>query len=139
MKHEETNLPIVNKMVRNKLVLKDYTLDKGHISSLSETIVRTGKPSIEQVYLNNCGIDDEEASILFEGFLGLENFNRLCYLNNEFKYNALTSLKPILVRPDPHNLVELRLVNCDTSKLITKQLCEFLYEYKVELRALSLV
>ena len=91
------------------------------------------------MYLDNCGIDDEEGMTLLEGFLELKNFTRFCYLNNVFKYNTLQALKPILCRPDPHNLVELRLVNCDTSKLLVYQFAEFLWNEKVELRALSLV
>ena len=139
MRHIETNLPLVIKFIGNKLVLKNYTLSIGHLESLGISIAKTGKPAIEQVFLDNCGIEDDEAAVLFDGFMGLEKFTRLCYLNNEFKYSALNSIKPVLVRPDPHNLVELRLVNCDTTKLVTLQLCEFLVHEKVQLRSLSLV
>ena len=48
-------------------------------------------------------------------------------------------MKPILIRPDPKNLYELRLVNCDTSTAVVKELVNFLVDYQVNLRTLSLV
>ena len=76
---------------------------------------------------------------MLHGLMELERFAVFAYKNNVFKYKALAMIKPILQRPDPMNLVELRLVNCGTSRGVVMNLVEFMLAEKVHLRALSLV
>ena len=52
---------------------------------------------------------------------------------------GLNAIKPLLVRPDPNHLLELKLVNCITAPRIMENLLEFMIENEVHLRALSLV
>ena len=52
---------------------------------------------------------------------------------------GLAAVKPLLIRPEPHNLLELKLVNCVTAPRIIDSLLEFLVKNKVHLRALALV
>lgn len=54
-------------------------------------------------------------------------------------HQGIEALKPILIKPDPHNLKELRLVNCVTSESIMENLINFIVEERVNLRTLSLV
>ena len=63
----EVALPLVNKVVEGKLVLTGYTLDSGHFRSLAESIRKTRSPQIDSVYLDNCGVDDQELSLLLNG------------------------------------------------------------------------
>jgi len=60
-------LPIINKVQKKKLILKDYTLNGGHCLALADVWIQLGKPEVEIVYLDNCGVDDEEFSSLLEG------------------------------------------------------------------------
>ena len=64
---QEVALPLVNKVIDGKLVLQDYTLDSGHCEALATSIRDTQKPQIDSVYLDNCGIDDYELSLLLLG------------------------------------------------------------------------
>lgn len=43
------------------------------------------------------------------------------------------------MKPDPMNLHELRLVNCETSPQWVEELVKFMVTYQVHLRSLSLV
>ena len=52
---------------------------------------------------------------------------------------GLTALQPLLIRPEPKNLLELKLVSCQTAPRIMKELAEFLISNKVKLRTLCLV
>lgn len=87
----------------------------------------------------NCGIDDQEVEILLNGFGQLKNFEVFVYKQNVFMNLGLAAIKPLLVRPDPHNLLELKLVNCVTSPMIMNGLLEFMVTNKVNLRSLALV
>ena len=49
------------------LVLKDYTLDAGHLGGLSK-VLNLGNVFINAALFDNCGIDDEELAILLEAF-----------------------------------------------------------------------
>ena len=89
IKKLEINLPIVTKHSDKKLVLKDYTLDSGHFIGLSEAISQTNQPEISQMLFDNCGIDDYELSILFEGLMKLERLEIFAYMRNEFKSKSL--------------------------------------------------
>ena len=72
-------MPLVNKDFSNKLVLQGYTLDSGHFFGLTEALKNGKKSNIEQVLLENCGIDDNELSILLTGFMALKRFESFIY------------------------------------------------------------
>ena len=111
---QEVALPLVNKVIDGKLVLQGYTLDSGHVESLATSIRDTQKPAIESVYLDNCGIDDYELSLLFLGLQKMQGFKRFVYKNNVFLDDSLEQICPLLLRKDPCQLLELRLVNLKT-------------------------
>ena len=135
----EVALPLVNKVIKGKLVLQDYTLDSGHCRALASSIKQTAKPQIDALLLENCGIDDYELSLLLEGLLVMDNFEKFVYKNNVFLDNSLRALKPILTRPSHKNLQCLRLVNCETTPQIMEELLEFMLSEGVRLKTVGFV
>ena len=94
---------------------------------------------IDAVLFDNCGIDDEELAILLEGMRLLDGLKHFVYKNNVFLQKSLQAIKPILYRPDPHNLMELRLVNCNTQTNLMTEMIKFMIDEEVQIRSLSLV
>ena len=80
------------------MIFQNYTLDEGHVKGFAQMIIKTGNPKFTGILLNNCGVDDDEAQTLFGGLEAKQDLEFLDYRNNEFKRNALESLKPILRR-----------------------------------------
>jgi hypothetical protein len=97
------------------------------------------KPKIDEILLENCGIDDYELSLLLEGLLVMDNFETFVYKSNVFLDDGLRAIKPILIRSSPKNLQCLRLVNCDTSPEIIEELLDFMLRERVRLRTVGLV
>ena len=129
-KAKEVILPLLNKIVDKQLLLKDYTLDQGHLHGLASCLKnRTVK--IDAALFDNCGIDDEELAILLEGMLSLDGVKNFVYKNNVFLQKSLHAIKPILYRPDPHNLQELRLVNCNTQTHLMTEMIQFMIDEEV--------
>ena len=94
-----------------KLVLQGYTLDSGHCSALARAIKETQEPKIGAVYLDNCGVDDHELSLLLEGLTEMAEFKKFVYKSNAFAEESLAAIMPVLDRRSPRDLQELRLVN----------------------------
>ena len=109
---QEIALPLPGKVIDGKLILTGYTLDSGHCEALAETIKKSQMPKIEALYLDNCGVDDHELSLLLEGLTFMEGFKKFVYKNNVFLNESLEAIKPILQHRAPRDLQELRLVNC---------------------------
>jgi hypothetical protein len=95
--------------------LKDYTLGSGHCSALAEVWKQLGKPKVNVVYLDNCGIDDDEFTDLLDGLLSLKSLRMLFYKESVFGDNALNGIKPLLEKKYPNNLRILRFVKLSTS------------------------
>ena len=91
----EILLPVVNKIVDNTLSLSDYTLSIGQCRGLASVIQKTKLP-LETLYLENCGVDDDELNVLLNGLVQTNEFSRFIYKNNEFSYRSLVALKPIM-------------------------------------------
>ena len=97
---KEVILPLLNKIVDNKLILKDYTLDSGHLNGLASCL-KNKTITIDAVLFDNCGIDDEELAILLEGLLALDGIEHFVYKNNVFLQEGFEAIKPLLLKPDP--------------------------------------
>lgn len=78
------------------------------------------------VYLDNCGVDDEEFSSLLKGFCALEQLQLLYYKENIFGPQALEAIQPLLMKRYPHNLRKLKLVKLNTSAIFVNELLEVL-------------
>lgn len=120
-------------------MLKDYTLNSGHCLALAEVWNKLGKPQVDVVYLDNCGIDDEEFSSLLGGFVHLETLRLLFYKENMFSHNSLRAIKPLLLKRYPNNLRELKLVKVNTSSHLINDLIQFMIDEPTSLTSLSLV
>lgn len=136
---KDSMLPLVNKVREGRLILKDYTLNSGHCSAMANVWRDTGHPDVKVAYLENCGIDDEEFSLLIEGFVALKGLQQLFYKENVFGQDALNALQPLLLKSFPNNLQTLKLVKVHTSEIYTSELLKFLAEESPQLSSLSLV
>jgi len=76
--------------------LTGYTLDTVHFEALSASIEQTQKPVINSVYLDNCGVDDEELGLFLDGMTKMPDFRKFVYKNNVFLESSLEAIKPIL-------------------------------------------
>ena len=85
-------------------------------------VLQKTKMPIETLFLDNCGVDDNELANLFMGFVEIEDFKKFYYKDNELYAKALDNLKPILLKRSPIHLQELRLVNCKTSEKFVNEL-----------------
>ncbi len=73
------------------LVLKDYTLDAGHLGGLSK-VLNSGQVTLNAALFDNCGIDDEELAIMLEAFTQQHRFEHFVYKNNVFKEEGLDAM-----------------------------------------------
>ena len=48
------------------------------------------------MYLNNCGVDDEELATMLEGLGKAKDFTKLYYKQNVFGEESLEALRPLL-------------------------------------------
>ena len=62
-KDKQVSLPIIRKIKDGKLILKDYTLDTGHLNGLAAAVSQTAM-KLDSVLFDNCGIDDQELAVL---------------------------------------------------------------------------
>lgn len=72
-------------------MLQDYTLDSGHLSGLAAAIGKT-EMKVDSVLFDNCGIDDEELSLLLTGLLSVDQIRIFAYKNNVFKEQGMAAL-----------------------------------------------
>lgn len=114
-------------------------MDSGHCNGLVKALQCSNDLVLEEVMFENCGIDDQECNILLEGFKRLSNLHTFVYKVNVFMDLGLSAIKPLLVKPDLHNLLELSLVSCVTAPRIMDSLIEFMVSRRVHLRSLALV
>ena len=90
--------------------------------------------------LDNCQITDSMCATLLDALLGQKHLQEFVYKRNAFGEQALEALRPILQLAPPHNLHELRLVNCETQTRIMQDLLGTLAESESNhLRSLALV
>lgn len=80
---KEVVLPLIGKISDKKLILKDYTLDSGHLRGLAKVMQMRVLP-IKAVLFDNCGVDDTELAILLEGITALDGIESFVYKNNVF-------------------------------------------------------
>ena len=86
-------LPLINKIYNKKLILQDYTLDSSHLAGLRDSINNQTTTILEEVMLDNCGIDDAELSLLLKGLMNMQHFRTFVYKNNSLMERGLDTLK----------------------------------------------
>lgn len=68
----------------------------------------------------------------------MKDLKSIIYKQNEFNIKSLDVLHTILIRPIPHHLEELKIVNCKIHTSTTQLLMEYLNE-KASISKLGLV
>lgn len=108
-------LPILDKIVNQTLCLQNYTLSPGHCKGLAKACGLFLKNKVTRVLFNNCGIDGKEFASILEGLSQLSNFRSIIYKKNEFTKHSLAALEPLLQKPNPNSLDELKFVELKIS------------------------
>lgn len=132
-------LPIVQKLNNGTLILSDYTLQEGQVNGLAKAIVLTGKPRIQVLYLDNCNMNDTMTATLFDALTKHKTLSELVLKRNTLLEKSMLSLKNIIQLNPPHNLIELRLVNCQSSPKVVRRLVDLLATQNHFLRSIALV
>jgi hypothetical protein len=94
---------------------------------------------VHTIFLEKCGIDDDEFSELLDGMMQILRLEKIYYKSNVFGPMSLEALKPVLYRQIPKPLQVLRLVNCTTNGAIINDLLQYLLDEDVSLVSLGLV
>jgi Ran GTPase-activating protein (RanGAP) involved in mRNA processing and transport len=111
----------LTKVLRKTLILQNYTLSIGHCNALAAACPFLPK-SINRVYFDNCGIDDQEFSAILRGLAQLTDFKSIIYKRNVFDEDSLAAIIPLLHKRLPNHLEELRLIDCTIPKSICQDL-----------------
>ena len=121
-------------------MLTDYALKEGQVNGLTAALTRTRDYQLVSVVLDNCQITDSMCATLLDALLEQKHLQEFVYKRNAFGEQALEALRPILQLAPPHNLHELRLVNCETQTRIMQDLLRTLADSESNyLRSLALV
>jgi len=107
----------LTKVRRKTLLLQNYTLSIGHCNALAAACPFLPK-SINRVFFDNCGIDDEEFAAILRGLAQLNDFKSITYKRNVFDELSLQEIVPLLHKRLPNHLEELRLIDCTIPKAI---------------------
>jgi hypothetical protein len=110
-------LPLLTKVRRKTLILQNYTLSIGHCNALAAACPFLPS-SINRIYFDNCGIDDQEFASILSGLAQLSDFKSIIYKRNVFDEDSLKAIVPLLHKRLPNHLEELRLVDCTIPKSI---------------------
>ena len=132
-------LPILEKVCRKTLMLQEYTLSPGHCRGLAQACKYFDHHFINRVFLNNCGVDDEEFASILEGVERLRDFKSIVYKANIFGEKSLLSLRPLLLKRLPNHLEELNLIDCRIHSSLLNRLVDLLNESGTQMRKLGLV
>ena len=80
-----------------------------------KAFVRTfdfNKEFVSRFLFQSCGLTDTHLAILLNGLEKLENVSSLVLKSEEFGLKSVQLIKPLIERPRPYNLQELRLIDC---------------------------
>jgi len=102
--------------VNKRLALYSYTLSEGHCKGIASAC-RFLDGAIEGILLDNCGVGDDEFASILEGMVLLNSFRSIVYKQNQFDELSMEAIRPILQKDAPHNLTELKIIDC---KIVSK-------------------
>jgi len=114
-----------------------YQLSLGHMKALVRTF-DFNKEFVSRFLFQNCGLTDAHIETLLKGADKLEHVSSLVFKHEEFGNKSVKLIKPLVERPRPHNLQELRLIDCKVSSNVTRELITTLRESN-SLKVLGLV
>ena len=85
------------------MILVDYHLDIGLVKSLVQGF--EAHPGIlNKLVVDNCGINEESSTFLFEAATKLDHLDTMVIKNQEFSYQAARYLNNILPKSFPNQL-----------------------------------
>ena len=74
--------------------------------------------------MQNCGLDDDEFSVILEGLCHLKEFKSLSYIQNNFGESSLENCSDLLKRKCPNQLDDLQIINCKIDGKISSELID---------------
>ena len=132
-------LPIIDKVCKKTLVLQEYTLRPGQCRGLAKACQYFHHTFINRVFFNNSGIDDAEFADILGGLSHLKDFKSIIYKANQFSDLSINALGPILRKRLPHQLTELKLIDCPIGGTHLCKLLDLLMLTDSKLSTLTLV
>lgn len=112
------SLPVLDKVVGKTLGLHGYNLTEGNCKAL-EQACQFLNGRITRVLFDNCGISDDEFACILRGVAFLNGFQSIIFKRNSFDTESLKALKPILMKQQPNNLKELKIIDCKIPQWIS--------------------
>jgi len=118
------------------LNLKGYKINVGLSKALGHAFRLYGD-IIEKLYMESTGTDDEMLATILQGLTGQRNFKAFTYKKSKLGEKSINAIIELVKRPMPHNLDELRIVNCQIKPQPIKNLLEAFAD--THIRRLTLV
>lgn len=88
--------------------------------ALSQKIKKLGDNILNRLILDNNGLKDKDFARILIGIGQLLEIKSIVYIRNEFLFKSAEAIRPLITTNSvPHNLEELRLVNCKISAQAT--------------------
>lgn len=136
-KDSDLAIPLLAKVVNRQLSLMNYKLSVGHVKALVKTF-DFNKEFVSRFLFQNCGLTDNHIEVLLRGAEKLKHVSSLVFKREEFGHKSVKLIKPLVERPRPYNLQELRLIDCKVQTHVTRELITTLRESN-SLKVLALV
>lgn len=112
-------LPILNKVVGSTLALACYNMSLGHCEAVGNAL-KIDK-TIRRLFLKDCGLRDEEFSVILESCSQMQDFKSLIYHTNSLDQKCIKKIAPLLIKKLPLHLDELRLINLNVTGKISQE------------------
>lgn len=119
-KMQKLPLPIFQKIYDRRLVMSDYLLNIELCQALAKGL-KYNPQVIDNIYLNNCGLNEEMTGQILQGATELENLQEFTLINSELGPSSIKQLEKLMFKSFPFQLQVLKIVNC---KLSSKTLCD---------------
>lgn len=87
---------------------------------------------------NNVGMNGDQLATILKGAAKMRDFKALTYKNGGINEQVIENLVPILRRPVPNHLEEIKIIDCKVSATLIEQLLEQL-NTKSRIKKLALV
>jgi len=129
-------LPALSKIRDKVLNLKGYQMNAGLCSALGQAFLLYNHV-VEKLFMESTGTQDDSFARVLEGLAEQHGFKTLCYKKNDLGPRSVAAILALVRRPLPHNLDELRIVNCRVSASAIQTLLQGLPS--TNLRKLTLV
>lgn len=104
IKNQHLVLPLLDKVRGKTLCLQSYALSKAHCLALAEATKVFDIAKINRIWLENCGVDDEEFAQIIQACSHLTDFKSLVYVQNQVGELSMKEIPKLLDRAFPFHL-----------------------------------